>query len=58
MLVFANAVGGLSVTKPDTIPSYHLRKEVDEFLWKSCEIDRGKLVLPAKALINSKDILQ
>lgn len=31
-LVFANAVGGLSVTKSDTIPSYHFRKDVDEFL--------------------------
>lgn len=29
---FANAVGGLSVTKVDTIPSYHFRNEVDAFL--------------------------
>ena len=39
-LVFANAVGALAVTKPDTIPSYHLRKEIDEFIWMSCENDR------------------
>ncbi len=31
---FANAVGGLSCTKPDTIPSYHTRAEVDEFIFK------------------------
>jgi ribokinase len=31
-LKFANAVGGLSVTKSDTIPSYHYREQVDSFL--------------------------
>lgn len=31
-LQFANAVGGLAVTKSDTIPSYHYRTQVDEFL--------------------------
>ena len=31
-LEFANAVGGLSVTKHDTIPSYHWREDVDTFL--------------------------
>lgn len=29
---FANVIGGLSVTKPDTIPSYHLREQVEEFI--------------------------
>lgn len=38
-LVFANAVAGLSVTKADTIPSYHTRKQVDEFLLHSIEND-------------------
>lgn len=31
-LRFANAAAALSVTKPDTIPSYHRRAEVDAFL--------------------------
>ena len=31
-LQFANAVGGLAVTKSDTIPSYHYRAQVDAFL--------------------------
>ena len=31
-LIFANAAGALSVTRSDTIPSYHYRKEVDAFL--------------------------
>ncbi len=29
---FANAVGGLSVTRADTVPSYHSRNEVNHFL--------------------------
>jgi len=29
---FANAAAGLACTKADTIPSYHLRKDVDTFL--------------------------
>jgi ribokinase len=29
---FANAAGALSVTRADTIPSYHYRKEVDAFI--------------------------
>jgi ribokinase len=29
---FANAAGALSVTKADTIPSYHYRHEVDDFI--------------------------
>lgn len=36
-LVFANAVGGLSVTKSDTIPSYHLREQVDAFLLQATQ---------------------
>jgi ribokinase len=31
---FANAAGALSVTKADTIPSYHYRQEVDDFIHK------------------------
>lgn len=29
---FANVVGGLSVTKSDTIPSYHSREQVEEYI--------------------------
>jgi ribokinase len=32
---FANATGALSVTKADTIPSYHFRQEVDGFISES-----------------------
>ncbi len=31
---FANAVGALACTKPDTIPSYHTRAEVETFMLK------------------------
>ena len=41
-LVFANAVGGLSVTKSDTIPSYHLREQVDAFLLEATQNVRAK----------------
>ncbi|TCC88710.1 ribokinase [Pedobacter frigiditerrae] len=35
---FANVVGGLSVTKSDTIPSYHFRAQVQEYMDRSAHV--------------------
>lgn len=43
-LEFANAVGGLSVTRYDTVPSYHYRNEVEIFL------HQAKVPLPSSAI--------
>ncbi|MGC9420917.1 MAG: ribokinase, partial [Rhodovulum sp.] len=40
-LRFANAAGALSVTRPDTVPSYHARGEVDGFLTGGPPLARG-----------------